>query len=159
MEDYYDYKINKFYTLIINHYDDILVLPDAMGKKTLESMKLSPPSIPFIHGCSAMYGDPVGVCYACEYQKDRENYAENLKHKERLIILYEYFKQSKKVLTVLKDCGKSLVADILTYLNTPRDERPYTDSQIMDPDFEEGGELVIVLRRLGTIYKNGLSKT
>jgi len=159
MEKYYDYKINELYTFKIYNYDEILVLPDPMGKETLESMKLSPPSIPFMHGCAAMSRDPISVCYSCEYQKDPENYMKNVKHKERLMILYEYFKQSKRALYLLEDCGKSLVADILTYLNTPRDERPYTDSQIMDPEFEEGGELVIVLRKLGTIYKNGLSKT
>jgi hypothetical protein len=77
---------------------------------------------------------------------------------ERLMILHEYFNRSYKAICVLKECHASLVAEVLEYLNTPRDKRPYTDSQIMDPHFEEGGELVVLLRKLGAIYKNGLLK-
>lgn len=153
--------MEKYNLKIINLFEKIYLLPalpNAMDKGVLESFKLYPPEIPLIHGCSFMTRDPVIACYACEFRNDPKNYIENVKHKERLMILHEYFNRSYKAICVLKECHASLVAEVLEYLNTPRDKRPYTDSQIMDPHFEEGGELVVLLRKLGAIYKNGLLK-
>jgi hypothetical protein len=128
-------------------------LPDPMSARTRHIVLggHKAPEKPDFHGCAYFEGAPWEICYACEYERDSSAYKRSIRHSELVQLISAYCRDTRKG-EAAKRWSNEALERIVSFLDTPRASRSFTDEQVCDKDFRSSDyELLAALRALHSL--------
>jgi hypothetical protein len=94
--------------------------------------RMQAPEKPEMHGCAYADSDcPWSICYACEYEKNPEQYERSIRHSQLVQIISAYWR-SPAVGEKAKRWDNELLEDVVAEMDRPRAERMFSDAEISD---------------------------
>jgi hypothetical protein len=113
-------------------------LPDPLSARDLKLVQggwADTPEKPTDHGCGYFDGAPWDTCYACEYEKDPAGYASRIRHSQLVQMISAQYHDTR-VGERVKRWDIWILQQVVDEIQTPRERRQLTDTQIHDKSFK-----------------------
>jgi hypothetical protein len=115
---------------------DVRLLPAPLSDMIRKRIRVGviAPEAPTEHGCAYADSDcPWSICYACEYERDPAAYQTRVRHSELVEQISAYWRSPRHG-EKAKGWSTSTLEDVVHFLDTPREERRFTDEQVCDKE-------------------------